>query len=165
MSTPESIESCIQKLAAVMLERGQTFSCAESCSGGLLSKHCTDLAGSSSWFECGCVTYSNAAKQWMIGVPAELIEQHGAVSEAVAEAMLSGLLARSQTDWGVAITGIAGPGGGSALKPVGTVCFAYGQRARTARVYRAHFDGDRNSVRHAAVIDVMSRLLAEIEKN
>ncbi|MCC5792893.1 MAG: CinA family protein [Legionellaceae bacterium] len=97
---------------------------AESCTGGMLAAMCTDVAGSSAWFERGFVSYSNAAKTDMLAVPPQLIAEQGAVSEAVAEAMARGALANSQAQIAIAITGIAGPGGGSVEKPVGMVCFA-----------------------------------------
>lgn len=122
-----------QDLAAavggLLQERGLTVAAAESCSGGLLAKRLTDEAGSSAHFLAGFVTYSNEAKRTLLGVPAELLAQHGAVSEQVAEAMALGALARSGADLAVAITGIAGPGGATPEKPVGTVCFGLAARA------------------------------------
>ncbi|TAM38560.1 MAG: CinA family protein [Burkholderiaceae bacterium] len=132
---------------------------AESCTGGQIAGACTDLAGSSGWFECGFVTYSNEAKTAMLGVDAALIARHGAVSEPVARAMAQGALAHSRAQVTVAVTGIAGPTGGSAAKPVGTVWFGWcvqGQLTSEAR----HFDGDRAAVRTATVRHALQRLLA-----
>src|SRR6185369_120862 len=111
------------QLAQVLLARGWMLASAESCTGGMIAAACTDLAGSSQWFERGFVTYSNEAKQEMLGVDPALIAQHGAVSEAVARAMAFGAVRHSRAQVGVAVTGIAGPSGGNPQKPVGTVWF------------------------------------------
>ena len=131
---------------------------AESCTGGLIAAACTDLAGSSQWFERGFVTYSNAAKTDMLGVDAALIGQHGAVSEAVARAMAQGALALSRAQAAVAVTGVAGPGGGSPHKPVGTVWFGWATPAGVVSEAR-HFAGDRASVRQATVAHALGRLV------
>lgn len=131
---------------------------AESCTGGLIAAACTDLAGSSNWFERGFVTYSNAAKTELLGVPAELIEHHGAVSEVVARAMAAGALTHSHAQVSVAVTGVAGPGGGSADKPVGTVWFGWATPAGVTSEVR-HFAGDRAAVRAATVHHALARLL------
>ena len=111
------------ELAEILQQRGWMMATAESCTGGLIAGACTDLSGSSTWFERGFVTYSNAAKTGMLGVDAALIAAHGAVSEAVARAMAEGALRRSLAQVSVAVTGVAGPTGGSVDKPVGTVWF------------------------------------------
>ena len=134
---------------------------AESCTGGMIAARCTDLAGSSHWFERGLVTYSNAAKSELLGVPADLIQQHGAVSEPVARAMASGAAHHAHVQVSVAVTGIAGPSGGSADKPVGTVWFAWcvgGQLSSECRV----FDGDRAAVREATVGHALQGLLSRL---
>lgn len=131
---------------------------AESCTGGLIAAACTDLAGSSHWFERGFVTYSNQAKTDMLGVDAGLIERHGAVSEPVARAMALGAVARSQAQAAVAVTGVAGPGGGSADKPVGTVWFGWATPAGTVTEMKC-FGGDRAAVRQATVAHALKRLL------
>ena len=133
---------------------------AESCTGGMIAAACTDLAGSSAWFDRGFVTYSNAAKTELLGVDPVLIENHGAVSEPVARAMAQGALARSpaQVVVAVAVTGVAGPGGGSADKPVGTVWFGWATPAGVASEVR-HFGGDRAAVRQATVAHALTRLL------
>lgn len=140
-------QDLLQTLAEALLRRGERFGTAESCTGGLIAAACTHRAGSSAWFERGVVTYSNAAKTELLGVPAALIEQHGAVSAEVAEQMALGLLMRAPVHWALAVTGIAGPDGGSAAKPVGTVWLALASRAAGPRVWREQFGGDREAVR------------------
>ena len=115
----------VEDLATALLARGWMLATAESCTGGLIAGACTDLAGSSNWLERGFVSYSNAAKSELLGVDAALIARHGAVSEPVARAMAQGALQHSKAQCAIAVTGIAGPGGGSADKPVGTVWFAW----------------------------------------
>jgi nicotinamide-nucleotide amidase len=150
----------IETLAQQLLHRGWMLTSAESCTGGMVAARCTDLAGSSLWFERGMVTYSNEAKHELLGVELNLIETHGAVSEAVARAMALGALRHSRAQVSVAITGIAGPGGGSAAKPVGTVWFAWaapsdsgptlGADTAFLRTECRQFPGDRASVRQAS---------------
>jgi nicotinamide-nucleotide amidase len=131
------------------------------CTGGpVVAAAITDVAGSSGWFDCGLVTYSNAAKVTLLGVRAETIAVHGAVSEAVAREMAVGALANSAADLTVAITGIAGPSGGTPDKPVGTVCFGWARRGGAADAGTRHFDGDRGRVRQAAVAAALEGLLA-----
>ena len=144
-------------LALTLQARGWMLATAESCTGGLIAAHCTDLPGSSHWFERGFVSYSNTAKQEMLGVPAALIEWHGAVSEPVARAMAAGAVAHSQAQVSIAVTGIAGPGGGSDDKPVGTVWFAWsvGPQVESERCV---FAGDRRAVRRATVIHALQGL-------
>jgi len=147
-----------QRLATVLKARSQMLATAESCTGGLIAGACTDLSGSSDWFERGFVTYSNAAKVEMLGVDPALIEQHGAVSEVVARAMAFGAVRHSQAQVGVAVTGVAGPTGGSAEKPVGTVWFGFSvDGVLTSELQR--FDGDRAAVRQATVRHALRRLL------
>lgn len=145
-------------MADLMLQKGWLLASAESCTGGLISAACTDLAGSSNWFERGFVTYSNAAKTELLGVDAALIAAHGAVSEEVARAMAAGAIARSRAQVAVAVTGVAGPSGGSRTKPVGTVWFGFmldGQLSSEVK----HFDGDRAAVRLATVQHALQRLV------
>lgn len=132
---------------------------AESCTGGLIAAACTELAGSSQWFERGFVTYSNAAKAELLGVPAALIEQQGAVSKPVARAMAEGAIQHSAAQASLSVTGIAGPTGGSADKPVGTVWFGWQVDERTHSEVR-HFAGDRAAVRAATVQHALARLAA-----
>ena len=155
-------ESLVAALAAALLERGKKICTAESCTGGLIAKACTDLAGSSDWFDRGFVTYSNQAKSDMLAVPPALIDEYGAVSEPVALAMASGALRASGADYAVAVTGVAGPAGGSADKPVGTVWIAVARDGEQyASVHR--FDGDRAAVREATLVAALEHLLALVE--
>ncbi|VWX58620.1 conserved hypothetical protein [Burkholderiales bacterium 8X] len=140
----------VREVAARLQQKGWMLTTAESCTGGLIAAACTDLAGSSGWFERGFVTYSNQAKTELLGVDANAIEQHGAVSELVARAMAAGALARSSAQVAVAVTGVAGPGGGTADKPVGTVWFAWATSG-VVQAERRRFDGDRAAVRAATV--------------
>ena len=151
-----------QQLGHLLRQRGYLLSSAESCTGGLIAAACTDLAGSSEWFERGFVTYSNAAKHEMLGVDAALIASHGAVSEPVARAMAAGALQHSRAQVSVAVTGIAGPGGGSESKPVGTVWFAWGLPSGIRSEMRS-FAGDRAAVRQATLIHALTRLNALLQ--
>ena len=138
-------------LGKALQRRGLRVATAESCTGGLIAGAITDVAGSSGWFDRGFVTYSNDAKIGMLGVRAETLAAQGAVSEATAAEMATGALARSEADLAVAVTGIAGPDGGSPAKPVGTVCFAWAQRDGPIATETQHFPGDRAAVRRATV--------------
>jgi nicotinamide-nucleotide amidase len=133
---------------------------AESCTGGLVAAAITDIPGSSAWFDRGFVTYTDDAKRTDLGVPSELLAAHGAVSEPVARAMADGALARSAADVAVSITGIAGPGGATPGKPVGTVCFAFARRGRSAQARTLHLDGDRAAVRAQSVDIALEGLIA-----
>ena len=137
-------------VGAAAQERGWHLVTAESCTGGWIAKVITDLPGSSRWFERGLVTYSNEAKETLLKVDPGLIEAHGAVSLPVAMAMALGALKQSRAQAAVAVTGIAGPGGGSTDKPVGTVCFGWATR-QIHWADRAHFQGDRETVRRQSV--------------
>ena len=151
-----------QPLAVVLLANKFKMATAESCTGGLIAAACTDLAGSSDWFERGFVSYANQAKAEMLGVDARLITKHGAVSDQVARAMAQGALQHSAAQVSVAVTGVAGPGGGSADKPVGTVWFAWGlPSGLTSEVQ--HFEGDRAAVRAATVQHALARLVALLQ--
>lgn len=132
---------------------------AESCTAGLISKQLTDPAGSSQWFERGFVTYSNDAKQEMLGVSAQTLADHGAVSEATVIEMAKGAIANSHAQFALAVSGIAGPDGGMPGKPVGTVWFACADRGLRTEVVRQHFDGDRDNVRHRAAEFALALLL------
>ena len=160
-----SINRLTQQLAQILLAKGLKIALAESCTGGLLATHLTNLAGSSDWFERGFVTYSNQAKEESIGVAHTLIEGHGAVSEEVAGAMAEGVLNHSLAQVSIAITGIAGPGGGSANKPVGMVCFAWGIRSDNriqTRSQTKYFSGDRESIREQACVYAIEALLERL---
>jgi nicotinamide-nucleotide amidase len=152
-----TLDICAQ-LANLLLQRQYTLATAESCTGGMIAAACTDLAGSSLWFERGFVTYSNSAKTEMLGVDAQQIANEGAVSEAVARAMAQGAVDHARTQVAVAVTGVAGPSGGSAAKPVGTVWFAWNVAGSTTSEVM-HFDGDRAAVRSATVLHALQRLL------
>jgi nicotinamide-nucleotide amidase len=151
-------KAIVQQLATRLLKQQQKLCTAESCTGGLIAKTLTDLAGSSDWFERGFVTYSNQAKNEMLAVPASVIEDYGAVSEPVAAAMATGALRHSHADYSVAVTGIAGPDGGSDEKPVGTVWIAVAS-ADEAIANLFHFIGDREAVREATLIAALEALL------
>ena len=140
-----------EDLVRALRNKGWKMATAESCTGGMVAAAITDIAGSSDVFDRGFVTYSNAAKSDMLGVPAELIVQHGAVSEAVARAMAEGALLHSAADAAVAITGVAGPAGGSAAKPVGLVHFACATKAATLHIEMRFGNLGRSVVREAAV--------------
>ena len=154
-------QQLVQKLAEELSQRGKKLTTAESCTGGLIAKTLTDLAGSSAWFDRGFVTYSNEAKTEMISVPASTIEQYGAVSEPVVNAMVTGALKHSAADYAIAVTGVAGPGGGSVEKPVGTVWIGIGSKHQViARKYV--FPGDRDAVRQATLETALEGLLSMI---
>jgi nicotinamide-nucleotide amidase len=145
-------------VADLMLKKGWLLATAESCTGGLISAACTDLAGSSHWFERGFVTYSNEAKTEMLGVDAALITAHGAVSEEVARAMAQGAIKHSRARAAVAVTGVAGPTGGSRAKPVGTVWFGFMVNGHLSSEMQ-RFSGDRAAVRAATVQYALRRLV------
>ncbi|WAC74420.1 CinA family protein [Roseateles sp. SL47] len=141
----------IQRIALALIQRRERMGTAESCTGGLIAAACTSLAGSSEWFERGVVSYSNQSKTELLGVPAAMISLHGAVSGEVAEQMARGLVAHSPVDWALAVTGVAGPGGGSEAKPVGTVWLALLHGRTPVRVWKELFSGDRHAVRTQTV--------------
>lgn len=136
-----------------------TLATAESCTGGWAAQVVTHTAGSSAWFERGFVTYANATKEEMVGVPPATLAAHGAVSVETAAAMAAGALARSAAGVSLAITGIAGPGGGSAAKPVGTVCFAWCRRGQAPVTAQRRFAGDREAIRRQSVVQALEGLL------
>jgi len=151
-------------VADLLLKRGWMLATAESCTGGLIAATCTDLPGSSRWFERGFVTYSNAAKTELLGVAPQLIAQHGAVSEPVVRAMAQGALAHSHAQVAVAVTGVAGPDGGSADKQVGTVWIGWATPDGLHST-RYMFAGDRATVRHATVRASFTQLLTLLTKD
>ncbi len=148
----------VEQLAAQLLQRQWLLATAESCTGGLIAGACTDLSGSSNWFERGFVTYSNEAKSEQLGVPSALINTHGAVSEEVARAMATGAVKHSHAQVAVAVTGVAGPTGGTAEKPVGLVWFGFALPGQVL-TEKMHFAGDRAAVRAATVRHALLRLL------
>ena len=157
------MKTLCENLATLLTERGEFVATAESCTGGLIAKLLTDVAGSSGWFERGIVSYSNLAKQELLDVPEDIIETEGAVSEPTVVAMVEGLLMSSPADWGIAVTGIAGPSGGTGAKPVGTVWIAWLHRGGDPQATRFLFIGDREQVREqsarAALEGLKARLL------
>ncbi len=162
----QAIKKHVSQLATALRTRGWRMASAESCTGGLIAAACTAIAGSSDWFECGWVTYSNAAKTRQLAVPPALLQAHGAVSEPVARAMVLGALQGAPVDLAVAVTGIAGPGGAVPGKPVGTVWLAWGAKSedRANGQTQIHtrllqLPGDRQAVRQATVLAALQVLL------
>ena len=156
-TAPPATLPLAEQLAAKLLQRQSMLATAESCTGGLIAAACTDLSGSSNWFERGFVTYSNAAKSEQLGVPPALIDTHGAVSEEVARAMAAGAVQHSRAQVAVAVTGVAGPTGGTAEKPVGLVWFGFALPSQVL-AEQMHFAGDRAAVRAATVHHALQRL-------
>lgn len=155
-------DSSIEALAQMLRERGLQLVTAESCTGGLLAAACTSIAGSSDWFERGIVSYSNEAKTELLGVSAALIAKHGAVSAEVARAMAEGALTHSPADLSLAVTGVAGPSGGTAAKPVGTVWLALARRGEPAEATLLNLQGDRAEVREQTVDRALQMALAAL---
>ena len=158
-------EADVAALADALSARGAMLATAESCTGGMIAAACTDRAGSSAWFERGFVTYSNAAKTQMLGIEPGRIAAHGAVSAEVASAMAAGALARSEATWTVAVTGIAGPGGATPGKPVGTVWVAIARRGGAAVPELLQLSGDRAAIRTQTVRIALQRLREVIERD
>lgn len=147
----ESLRALAGTIAEMLRERGQMLVTAESCTGGWIAKALTDIPGSSAWFDCAVVTYSFEAKEGLLGVAPSTLEQHGAVSQECALEMASGALARYGASIAVAVTGVAGPTGGTPDKPVGTVWIAWKRRGGRAQAEAFRFDGDRDAVRRRTV--------------
>lgn len=152
-------DEAVATLAQALRAKGWHLATAESCTGGLIAAACTSIAGSSDWFERGFVTYSNEAKTELIGVPPALIQQHGAVSAEVARAMAEGALSQARVDLSVAVTGIAGPGGATPGKPVGTVWTAVARRGQPTQPVLLQLDGSRSDVREQTVDAALAALL------
>lgn len=146
-----------KRIGLKLKQAEHTLTTAESCTGGGIATAITDVAGSSQWFERGFITYSNQAKIDMLDVDVSLIEQHGAVSEPTVMAMAEGAKIQANAEYSVAVSGIAGPSGGSEEKPVGTVCFAWGTPEQT-HVETTHFSGDREEVRMQACFHALAKL-------
>jgi len=159
------LETLAGQLGALLLSEQQRLVTAESCTGGWVAQCLTAIAGSSQWFDRGFVTYSNEAKLEMLGVPPDTLAEHGAVSQPVAVAMAEGALRHSRADWAVAITGVAGPTGGSLEKPVGTVCFAWACRDGRVATETGHFAGNRNEIRAHSVAYALSGLLKQFRQS
>jgi nicotinamide-nucleotide amidase len=170
-----SSHTVTEQLAEVLLQHGWMLATAESCTGGMIAAKCTDLSGSSNWFERGFVTYSNEAKHEMLGVKSALIAEHGAVSEEVAKAMTLGAMHHSRAQVTLAVTGVAGPTGGSPDKPVGTVWFAWatpsdagptlGAETAWVKTEVMHFNGDRAAVREATTEHALQTLLNMLQQH
>lgn len=154
-----ALEALAADVGVLLQANGQRLATAESCTGGWVAQCLTSIAGSSDWFERGFVTYSNDAKQEMLGVARDTLDRHGAVSVATAQAMAAGALQHSRADWAVAITGIAGPGGGSPDKPVGMVCFGWAGPDGTVDTDTRYFTGDREQVRAQSVAHALRGVL------
>ncbi len=159
------IEQRVAQVAQVLLQRRLMLVTAESCTGGGVAQALTELAGSSAWFERGFVTYSNRSKQEMLGVDAALIEHHGAVSLEVVEAMALGALAHSAAQISLAISGVAGPTGGTQQKPVGTVCFSWAIDKINLRSELIVFKGNRRLIREQAIVHSLQGLLLTLERS
>lgn len=161
----QSIFLLAQNLGQLLLQHGWRLVTAESCTGGFIAKVITDVSGSSAWFECGFVTYSNESKQDLLGVTVDILAQYGAVSEAVVMQMARGALANSRAQVALAISGIAGPGGGSPEKPVGTVWLAWCTPEQSMRVCCERFIGSRKSVRQQSVKKALEVLIDALAGN
>lgn len=156
--------SLAEELGRLLKERKALLATAESCTGGLIAKRITDVAGSSEWFERGLVTYSNDAKRELLGVAPEILDQAGAVSRECAEAMARGLLVMTPADWGVAVTGIAGPGGGSPEKPVGLVWLAWARRGAGVEAAKLQLAGPREQIREASAQAALTGLIDRLRR-
>jgi len=163
MATDNIVHQLAIRAGNKLRDERLTLATAESCTGGMVAAAITDISGSSAWFDRGFVTYSNQAKTEMIGVPADMIDKHGAVSEPVAKAMAEGALRNSRAQVSLSITGVAGPGGGTEAKPVGMVSFAWSNRLHTS-VETQHFKGDRDQVRTQAAIHALRGLLELLDR-
>jgi nicotinamide-nucleotide amidase len=157
--TDHELDVLARRVGEALAARGLWLATAESCTGGWIAEAVTAIAGSSGWFDRGFVTYSNAAKTDMLGVLGETLDTHGAVSEATVSEMAAGALARSRADLAVAVSGVAGPGGGSAAKPVGTVCLAWARRGAPTATTTVHLAGDRVTVRRQTVLLALQGVL------
>lgn len=163
MALMSDLESLAVVLGERLSARGEFVATAESCTGGWVAQVLTSIPGSSGWFDRGAVTYSNAAKVEMLGVAESTLDRHGAVSEPTARAMAQGMQARSRAQWAVAITGIAGPAGGSPDKPVGTVCFAWAGSDGGCEAQTCRFAGDRAEIRERSVRHALQGLIERID--
>jgi len=161
-SLEDQLYLAAEKLVSTLTRHELMLATAESCTGGLLGKVITDISGSSAVYERGFITYANQAKIEMLGVERNQILQHGAVSEEVAAAMASGAIKQSEAHVAISTTGIAGPGGGTAEKPVGTVCFGW-QVTDSLNTSTQHFDGNRDEVRNQACIYLIEQTLGALE--
>jgi len=159
----KAIEALARAVGRALKQHGVMLATAESCTGGWVAQAVTGIPGSSEWFERGLITYSNTAKREMLAVSTDTLVRQGAVSEATARAMAEGALTHSRAQVSLAITGIAGPSGGSPEKPTGTVCLAWAGKKRKTRSMSVRYDGDRDAVRRQAVARALSGLLEFLE--
>lgn len=162
--TKLSASQLVARLAILFTQKQLRCAVAESCTGGLIAAEITAYPGTSQWFDCGLVTYSNAAKHQFLGVTPETLHRFGAVSEATAISMAEGILHRSQVHISLAVTGIAGPGGGSLEKPVGTVWFAWASQGHPTRTELHHLSGTRTTIRNTCVTIALAGLLDHASK-
>ena len=158
-----NLENLSTELGALLQKKNMFFTSAESCTGGLLSQSIVSVPGSSGWFSCSFVTYSNISKHKILGVSKDSLKRFGAVSEEVVTEMVDGAVAESRADLGVAISGIAGPGGGSPDRPVGTVCIAWKLKDKQALRSTFLFEGNRNEVRYATVVKSLEEAIELIK--
>ncbi|MGD9871252.1 MAG: CinA family protein [Thauera sp.] len=158
MSDPE-LDALSRQVGAALAQRGWRLATAESCTGGWIAEALTAISGSSAWFDRGFVTYSNEAKTDMLGVAAQTLAAHGAVSEATVREMAEGALARSLAEVAVAVSGVAGPTGGTAAKPVGMVCIGWAAKGSPTRSLTLRFAGDRTAVRRQTVVRALDGIL------
>lgn len=163
-TTEQAVHELAKRLGARMLMKGLKLATAESCTGGWIAKVLTDIAGSSDWFDSAIVSYSNEAKKHFLKVPDGILLDHGAVSENTVLAMQQGIFMETGADAGISVSGIAGPGGGSEEKPVGTVWIAVSLRDQMVHTQKFLFEGDRNQVRLQAVEAALSSLLELVER-
>jgi len=159
------LQSLAEQVGARLKAAGLLLACAESCTGGWVAQAVTAVAGSSDWFDRGFVTYSNAAKHEMLGVATATIDRFGAVSEETARSMAEGALAHSHAGISLAITGVAGPTGGTPAKPVGMVCFAWARNGEETRSRTLHLAGDREQVRRQSVAVALQGVVEMLDKN
>jgi len=163
-TSEQAIAELAKRLGARLLMKGERLATAESCTGGWIAKVLTDIAGSSDWFDCAIVSYSNEAKKHFLKVPDGVLLDHGAVSENTVIAMQQGIFLQTRASAGISVSGIAGPGGGSDEKPVGTVWIAVSLREQMVHTQKFLFEGDRNQVRLQAVEAALKALLELIER-
>lgn len=164
-TSEQAVQELAKKLGARLLMKDLRLATAESCTGGWIAKLLTDIAGSSDWFESAIVSYSNEAKKHFLKVPDGVLLDHGAVSENTVLAMQQGIFMETRADAGISVSGIAGPGGGSEEKPVGTVWIAVSLRKQMVHTQKFLFEGDRNQVRLQAVEAALRAMLELIERN
>jgi len=159
----DDLETLAEQVGAALKSRGLMLASAESCTGGWVGAAVTAVAGSSHWFDRGFITYTNESKQEMLGVSAKTLAEYGAVSEQTVREMVAGALKHSHAQVALAISGIAGPGGATPFKPVGTVCIAWGLHSGAGRAQTFHFSGDRSAVRRQAVVAALRGVLLILE--